>query len=739
MHATLFYDINKKIIINYDKEDIIDKIYFLEYKIPTKEHINTYINEKKDIDDTINAIINKFFIKNVNNGIMKIKKYVSKIKYKMPMYDPYSENIYLINKNNVFKKLHYDHYRFPDKHLINDIKKIYELKKKNVNIETADVLLLKKIYKFELMIDFMNNFNIKTLYKTYLYILYNDTLEIGGNLTICKKPSFMRYFSHMNPYYSKKELINLSLNMGIKKNKILLSNDINTLCKNVIKNDISSDILKCHYEHIDLNDMISLMQYYTLQGSYFLNTYLRENKYDNELYNNIILTLQKLIKTSPQFDNSYTLYRFITSDDHLIKLKEGDIYTELGFTSTTRDPFYKPDYQFGTILLKIKIPKNIQGVALCIETISNFPSEQEIILPPFTSYKLKKINEKVKYYHINENMANVIKSKYEFEYIGNLSTFDVKISNDNLLLNNNDIDFLKLEQQTLYTLKDKLNVFINNYTNSINQFNVNIGNVSYPIIVEKYNSTNVYKKFFAINVNDGCFFYTIINNKIIFTIEFFEDMEIGLSMHVNYLGRYNVINDLQIKEYDFILFLSSIGYYFNISEIYIYASYRDSNKTIKPHDKYKLFKHNYCEDFYNYIKYKKKRFDKFTSEISPIFSYYQLDKLCNTSVMNIIKKKDNDEIYQIYDKIFKIEFDDNIADFYLYIINNYPILSNILVNKFNRIYSDNHNPFLHDKYLLNAYNFLYNNNNISYIPEKTINFININNNKNKFIKNTYRL
>jgi hypothetical protein len=37
--------------------------------------------------------------------------------------------------------------------------------------------------------------------------------------------------------------------------------------------------------------------------------------------------------------------------------------------------------------VRIKIPKNIKGVGLCIESYSNFPDEQEIILNPLTKLK----------------------------------------------------------------------------------------------------------------------------------------------------------------------------------------------------------------------------------------------------------------------------------------------------------------------------------------------------------------
>lgn len=99
-------------------------------------------------------------------------------------------------------------------------------------------------------------------------------------------------------------------------------------------------------------------------------------------------------------------------------LKIGDIFTDNGFLSTTRNPFYTNFGQhFGHVLVKIKIPANAKGVALCIETVSNFAEEEEIIFAPGTKFKLVSKDKKVTYYHTNQQFNEQVFIKYEFEYV----------------------------------------------------------------------------------------------------------------------------------------------------------------------------------------------------------------------------------------------------------------------------------------------------------------------------------
>ena len=107
---------------------------------------------------------------------------------------------------------------------------------------------------------------------------------------------------------------------------------------------------------------MGLVQYYTVQGSFFMNQYLRQMTrypWENDYLEQIIDSMWRLVLRSPAFDKDYILYRFVSSDSYLSELNIGDIFQDYGFTSTTRDPFYRTDlYKFGFILIKIRIPKN---------------------------------------------------------------------------------------------------------------------------------------------------------------------------------------------------------------------------------------------------------------------------------------------------------------------------------------------------------------------------------------------
>ncbi len=122
-----------------------------------------------------------------------------------------------------------------------------------------------------------------------------------------------------------------------------------------------------------------------------MNSYLRKNKCclpdvvdsadivrNFDLENQIKLMIQ-LIKNAPALIESHTVYRFVESDTYLRNLIVGDIYQDPSFMSTTRNPFYyKENYAFGFILIKIKLPAKTTGVGLCIEAYSNFPKEEKL-------------------------------------------------------------------------------------------------------------------------------------------------------------------------------------------------------------------------------------------------------------------------------------------------------------------------------------------------------------------------
>lgn len=751
--------------------DVMEELYYFKSKVPSNNELEKFLSNNKENIEVKNYFgleINNIEKKDIDYLIKKIKINISKIDYKIPLYNEYERNMFIVSRELVYNKVIYEYYRFPSKDLITSLKnRKNELEKELRNIPklnldeiikrefTPDIEYgdkdtnisqseknFRKIYleenklrefkKLQLMLIFLNYFNIDELENTYLRVFYFYANEVGKNLTVCKKPSFVPIFKHLKPYYTRDELINLALNMElIKISDIENFSKIDQamqLCNIVKENDISATNIIEHQKYIAINNQIGIIQYYSLQGSYFINKYMREKKQTN--YRNILLeetikSMWKLTLNSPPFDKPYILYRFVGEDSYLKNLRIGDFFKDDGFTSTTRDPFYRSsNYKFGQILIKINIPANKRGVGLSIEFYSNFPEEQEIILPPRSILRLDSKNENTPYYHIDNNFAESILTKYEFSLIGNEDIFLInKIPLPDKY--NQIIDFLKLPQLFSFSIFERIRAFTNNYLDPISQFKTKIGDTVYTIIAENYDSTNAYKDFYAITTDIGFSLYSLINNFVTFFIEIGQINDKPI-MAVNYYFKCSTINCKErINDYDLIFFLSKVAYYFHIEKVIIYSEYLscDSTNRIKDDNSSYFFGGNYCVDFYQYLKYKKKRFfnkkDNInTSELRPAFSYYELDRLKKHSPREILSKDDRDEIYQIYIKTYIPNFEDendNLKDFYIWMVENHCILIKKLNDKIRKIYNLNF-PFNKDYYILDPYAFLYNRN---IIPDYT--------------------
>jgi len=346
--------------------------------------------------------------KYTNKEIEQIKKEISLIDTDIPMFDIYTKNIYLINSSNVYSRVINHNYRVPNKKIINMLKKTFDdhLKKKS-KINNSYIEKLNK------NINFINNFDIDTLQLTYFKLFYLSH-PITSDLTSCIKPSFIPFITS-KPYYTKSELVNLALNMNLK---IDIKNiESEQICSLVADNDITSKEILMHQLYIQENIAKSYIQLYTLLGSYYWNFYLR-NKCSRDIFlEKQINNLYSIISKAPEFNKNYWVYRFIENDDYLSNLKPGDIFKEHSFISTTRNPFYDPKNNlFGFILIKIQIPKGIEGIGLCIEPYSMFPNEEEILLNP-AELKLISVSDNFHYYHPNPNASKRIKKLYIFEYI----------------------------------------------------------------------------------------------------------------------------------------------------------------------------------------------------------------------------------------------------------------------------------------------------------------------------------
>ena len=398
----LLYYKKDKTIKETKYEDVLGNLYELHAVVPTEENIKEYIKKgtNKKIKDYLAS-------KNQSEIIDEIKKSISQIDNKIPLYDAYKKNLFIVSKENVYKRVIYQSYRFPDKTLIEILKKkkkeleplIAKLKKKTDKEKTLkeyaksekieyelihkEISLQTEHHKLDLMLEFLKSFDIDILETTYVKVFYFYANEVGKDITVCSRPSFMPHFTHLIPYYTRSEIINLALNMELIKpnDKYYDKEEVMKLCEKVTGNDISADTIMKHQEHIIKHNKIGVIQYYSLQGSYFMNQYLRNlvnYEYKNELLEGVIKSTWELIIDAPEFDKEYTLYRFIHDDSYLKHLNIGDKFVDPSFISTTRDPFYKSDtYKFGFILIKIRIPPNVKGVGLCLESYYIFQKNKK--------------------------------------------------------------------------------------------------------------------------------------------------------------------------------------------------------------------------------------------------------------------------------------------------------------------------------------------------------------------------
>jgi hypothetical protein len=495
----------------------------------------------------IKDIINDLYI---NLKIIEDQTLINKISKSsdiFPMYDIYTKNIILVDHNEIFDKLTKYHYRPLDNYIVSIIN------------ESGD----KKL------INFIKNFNLEILNDTFYKIIYNNNPNTE-EITTCIRPSFLPIFRYLTPYYTKTELIYMALNNNIWDDNY----DLKSVCDKVTQNDVKSDKLLEHQIFIKENAADNYVKYYSFLGSSPFNNYLRfpENNNKNLVLENHINNFRSLLIKSPEWDQSYYFYRWISNDEFLKKYKVGDIWLDYGFLSTTRQPFVDPDKNyFGYILVKIIVPKNIQGCGLAIEYYSHFPEEQEIVFPP-SKYKLIN-NDKIKYFHPNEKLIDKIKTKYEFEWIGHIDDY----IRYNLLKELPIINTLDDYIEGINTY-EKLDNFYKRYPH---RFYANIGNQNILFNVAKIES-GPYDQFFYMNkieYNERKFtlgkdLFITWEDEVTGKINLL--IEIGTVISVNYYFKFNP-NAVKITDnykYDDIMnFINKIAFIFNISKIIIHPSY----------------------------------------------------------------------------------------------------------------------------------------------------------------------
>jgi len=627
-----------------------------------------------------------------DNKINELKINISKIDNYIPLYDIYSKNIYLIRPNDVYDKVINFYYRPLTKLL-------YEYLK---SIKTSDKKLDEKLKKNLL---FMDNFDLKILEETYIKTFYYQSNKIGKNFTLCIKPSFLPFINN-NPYYNRDELINLALNMKLIKEDETIYDlvKINKLCKLVSDYDIDNDTLLNHYLFIQENNIKYNIKYFSFMGSFQMNYYLRNKCIKDLQIEKNIIQFYDIIKKTPAFNNNYYIYRLISNDNFLEHLKIGDIFTDNSFISTSRNPFYNPvDNVFGNILMKIKIPKNIEGIGICIENYSLFPEEQEIILNPCRLKLISKDNN-ITYYHTDKKAQKSIKRKYEFEWIDSFELDMIKISkNYSFPLEIPIIDIYNYSILGL-DIKEKLDNFTKGLPliNTSKRFYVEINNKKILFNVNTMSNKRIYEKFFYLQKKnydiDDIIDELYITYQDELSGEILLMIEIKNVISVNYLQKFTGSNK-EFDDVDLIYLISGLSKMFQIYEVIIHPNFKPFSTTIniKPVE-YKNVINNitdyhdiqrlsydiilYNNDLINYFISKKDRFNN-NIYIKTNYKKYIIDKLNSLKVEDIF----NQENYEIYSIIKKEKFK-NVTELILYFFKKYFYLLDKVINLINIYYDD---------------------------------------------------
>jgi hypothetical protein len=714
----------KNKLIDVKKLDTLYNLYYNLAEIPTKE------------------ILKKNKIKNIDIFLEELKKNISRIDNYIPLYDIFSKNIYLIKPEDIYDKIKNHFYRPLTNQLFNYIK---EIKTKDTKYEEK----LKKNIKF------MNNFDLDILEETYIKTFYYQSNNIGKNFTLCIKPSFLPFIDN-NPYYNRDELINIGLNLKIIKedDTIYKEDKLDKLCDKVSNDDIDSDTLLNHYLYIQENNVKYFLKYYSFMGSYQMNYYLRNKSIKDPIIENYIEIFHNIISKSPLFNNEYYVYRLINKDDYLQDIKIGEIFEDKSFISTSRNPFYNPkDNAFGLILLKIKLPKNKEGVGICMENYSLFPEEQEIILNP-CRLKLLSIN-KTTYYHIDKKAQRSIKKIYEFEYISS-----IKLDINNITKNyDNEINIPVIDlfntQINEKNIDEKFEGFSKMLPliNTSKRFYIEINNKKILLNVNKMSDKRIYEKFFFLQKikydSEDIIDQLYLTHQDEKTGEILLFIEIKDVISVNYLQKFTGCNK-EFNDNNLLDLISGISKLFETYSVIIHPNFKPFSTIIdvKPSE-YKYVINNvtdadtikrlgndiilYNNDLINYLLTKKERFDSIHIKMN--YRKYMLDKLNNIAVEEIF----TEENYEIY-SIIKKEKLKNLNELLIFIFKNYFYMLDKVIYYIN-IYFDDKLIINKLYYIMESANYLFEKNKITYtinvdnsIMNNYINKLNVYNVKDSYLR-----
>ena len=617
---------------------IIKVIYIMEL-INIRNNQRVYVKDE-DIVDGIYHFKYKIDFSQTPEKIQKDKEYISKLKYQIALYDIKSDNLYLINRDQVYNKVFNENYRFITKNYYD----MFMEKKQNSLIDKYEKHPFKTnhINKYSYIINFLQNFDLVIYYRTYIDVLYNVD-ELGGDLTFKERTDYapMEVLSHIKPYYSKTEIINYGLNNKLIQSNIVSNDEIRIIYNELKKYELGFELLLDHYNYIIKNNVYELIQYYSLQSYKTINGYLRFNKdKNNVLLNRLINKVNNIIlnvgKESKRPERDFYVYRFVSNDSYIADLDINDTFKESGFLSTTRNPFYKTknDSSFGWTLLKIKVPKKYPF--LCIETVSMIPYEEEVIFPTNTVLKLINKDTNCEYYHTDPKVQKKIKTKYEFEIVDNY---------------------------TLEKLSERDETKPDNYFVYKN----------IECYVEKSETLSDYTDFYIYEHNKGNVIFCFVGFKLLMIIEIYDN-----NMFVNYTfienGKTTYIFDYFNTFDDFTNYIEFLvdKMKLDIKTIKLYGGYINCNRE---QIEYYYKGGVYCFEIYYYLKYNKENSYYLNSQyIKPNFELSEFKKLYNYKISDVIQEIDRNgrytELYYLYTKYLKNNGKNNIIDFYLYLVEN---------------------------------------------------------------------
>ena len=647
--SIILYDIKKKKNIKYDKLELKDKIRFINNELtPVKKDVK-YLNNLKNIlsnDDNV-----------------------------LPMFDITDENVYFVNKKNVYYLMKDEKFRVLNQDLVDFLESI------KFNKE-----IIKKIKYFD--------FNI--LDKNLVNFVYYGTKEIGADITYLPNPAYVKHLN-ISPYLRKSSIINTALNVGLLKTKDLPLNDKKLkFYYDEIKTFLFyKDEIKSHMEIISKNKINNLIRFFTFYGSYFLNNYLRGiNSFYDPIIEKQIKNLYNTISETPKLSTNKIIFRFINTDDFLNLQKEGDKYVTNSFMSCSRKPNKNAiDINFGFILLKIHLNNKLNGYCLSVESDSAFPEEKEVIIKPGTIFKLKSIHDDVDIYLFNKNFLRNIKRKYELEIIG---FYELTIPKyPKLEMGYNRVNFNNIVSGD--TLEERVENFYKKSLPSRCFFLILPNNKKKLFYINFYDSTEIYKKFYYFNNNRGFLMFSFNDDG---NMDLF--FEVGDKLIVNYPSNYLNIK----KNKDLKLLASLVSNLFQINEIKFYSDYIPINEIVKSKNVIldRIYINETLIDIVNNKKVDIQYLDNIKKFLNKIINKHELKYNLNnylndnTNYHKLIKLliKEN-PIYLKYlqESLVKII----LKTFYFFypsdflLDNNYiytPILGNIENNKYNK--SDNIEP-----------------------------------------------